>query len=148
MMTKETLLSIRLLFTAFLRATRYSWEDIRGRNCSFLQGPATEPSAVKVLQEALATQADARVNITNYTKDGQPFRNLLAIRPVVEYKSELDAGIKRDGTFRYVIGVQYAFTAGTGVGKAVLAARLSHLETLIELLPTEIVRSHYNAYRE
>jgi hypothetical protein len=46
------------------------------------------------------------VDLINYRKDGTLFRNLLMLRDIVEYRTEADAKAKRNGVYRYVIGVQ------------------------------------------
>lgn len=67
---------------SFLELTGYSREDVVGRNCRFLAGPATEPDAQETIRKAIAHQRPAVVELTNYRKDGTPFVNSLMIAPI------------------------------------------------------------------
>jgi PAS domain S-box-containing protein len=66
----------------FERVTGYSREEALGRNCRFLQGPATDPAAVAEIRDAIAAQATSYCELLNYRKDGSTFWNALAISPV------------------------------------------------------------------
>jgi hypothetical protein len=134
-----TVVCLYLHALVFLRATGLKWEDVKGKNCKFLQGPETEASAVEELRAALSEKRSARVSITNYNKDGQQFRNLLSILPVTEFASDADAAAQRDGVYRYVIGVQHVFAPGAA-SQAELSAQLVRVSTLIDMLPTVIVK--------
>ena len=52
-------------------------EEAGGRNCRFLQGPATEFEALHVIRTTLAAAEDCHVRITNYRKNGESFENLV-----------------------------------------------------------------------
>jgi len=64
---------------AFARLTGYPLESVIGRNCRFLQGPATEPERVARIRAAIAKGEDIAIEITNYRADGTPFLNRLTI---------------------------------------------------------------------
>jgi len=85
----------------FERITGYSIADVMGRNCRFLQGPATDPSAMAEIRAALTESRPCLVEILNYRKDGSAFWNRLSITPV------------RDGAgnVTHFIGVQSDVTA-------------------------------------
>ena len=85
----------------FERITGYSVADVMGRNCRFLQGPATDPSAMAEIRAALTESRPCLVEILNYRKDGSAFWNRLSITPV------------RDGAgdVTHFIGVQSDVTA-------------------------------------
>lgn len=68
---------------AFVAMTGYSRSEVLGRNCSFLQGPATDPQAIAAMREAFASKRDIQLLLTNYRKDGTPFRNMLRLSPVL-----------------------------------------------------------------
>ncbi|WP_206185933.1 PAS domain-containing protein [Sphingosinicella sp. BN140058] len=67
---------------SFLDLTGYSPEEVVGRNCRFLQGPATNADAVRTIREALAAERELTVELLNYRKDGSTFWNELFISPV------------------------------------------------------------------
>jgi len=59
----------------FLQLTGYSMSQVVGRNCRFLQGPATDPKAVDRIRKCVADGIDASVCLLNYKADGTPFWN-------------------------------------------------------------------------
>ena len=67
---------------AFLELTGYGRDEIVGRNCRFLQGPRTDPAAVRRLREAVRDGRDIAVELLNYRKDGSTFWNKLHVNPV------------------------------------------------------------------
>lgn len=69
---------------AFLDLTGYSAGEVIGRNCRFLQGPATSPSAVAELRFAIGEGRGADVELLNYRKDGSAFWNQLHLSPVLD----------------------------------------------------------------
>nr|AML76645.1 putative LOV domain-containing protein [Pulvigera lyellii] len=80
----------------FLELTEYAREDVLGRNCRFLQGPETDPVAVRQIRDAIAECRHISVQLLNYTKSGKPFWSLLHLHAVHDPKGEL----------QYFIGVQ------------------------------------------
>lgn len=66
----------------FERQTGYSPKEALGKNCRFLQGPDTDPAAVKAIRQALDTESQITIDILNYRKDGKKFWNRLRIRPL------------------------------------------------------------------
>ena len=74
----------------FEKQTGYPPEEVLGRNCRFLQGPETDPKAVRAICDALAARTKITIDILNYRKDGSKFWNRLRIRPVFNTKGELD----------------------------------------------------------
>ena len=69
---------------SFTRLTGYSAAEAVGRNCRFLQGPATDPSAVAAVRAAVAAAAPIEIDLLNYRKDGTAFWNRLAIAPAFD----------------------------------------------------------------
>jgi PAS domain S-box-containing protein len=67
---------------AFLKLTGYDREDVTGRNCRFLQGPATCPEAVARVRAAIRDEVDIHIDLLNYRKDGTTFYNALYLSPV------------------------------------------------------------------
>lgn len=73
----------------FERQTGYAPEEALGRNCRFLQGPETDPAAVRAIRQALDAQTELTIDILNYRKDGSPFWNRLRIRPLFDARGKL-----------------------------------------------------------
>lgn len=67
---------------AFLELGGYPAPEVIGRNCRFMQGPATDPRAVAKIREALALEEEITIELLNYRKDGSSFWNELFITPV------------------------------------------------------------------
>ncbi len=80
----------------FERQTGYPPEEVLGRNCRFLQGPETDPEAVRAIREALAAETEITIDIINYRKDGTKFWNRLRIRPLFDDR----------GRLQYFVGAQ------------------------------------------
>lgn len=81
---------------SFTRVTGYEHGEAVGRNCRFLQGPATDPAAVDGIRAAIAEQRTHTTTLLNYRKDGTAFWNQLSISPVFD----------GDGTLVSFVGVQ------------------------------------------
>ncbi len=67
---------------AFERMTGYRLSDIIGNNCRFLQGPKTDPAAIKQLRQAVAEERSCSVELLNYRADGTTFWNAVSIAPL------------------------------------------------------------------
>ncbi len=85
---------------AFLKATGYQRDDIIGRNCRFLQGPDTDPEAVRAMHDAICRGEALELELLNYRKDGRAFWNRLHLSPVFSESGVLNAyiGIQHDVT--------------------------------------------------
>jgi PAS domain S-box-containing protein len=67
---------------AFTEVTGYTWDEVVGKNCRFLQGPDTDQSAAQEIRRAISAQQTCKIEILNYRKDGTTFWNNLSITPV------------------------------------------------------------------
>jgi len=87
---------------SFTRISGYSYEESVGRNCRFLQGPATDREAIDELRSALQDQQPVTTTLLNYRKDGTAFWNQLSITPVFDGAGELVSfvGVQADVTER------------------------------------------------
>ena len=85
---------------AFEETTGYAAHECIGKNCRFLQGPATDPAAVATLKSAIARGAATRVVLQNYRRDGSQFWNRLTIFPIHDDEGQLThfGGIQNDVT--------------------------------------------------
>lgn len=66
----------------FERTTGYISSEAVGRNCSFLQGSATNPAAIREMRQAIAVGRSCHVTLENYRKDGALFWNSVSITPL------------------------------------------------------------------
>jgi PAS domain S-box-containing protein len=87
---------------AFFDLTQYPAAELIGRNCRFLQGPQTDPSAAPRIRACLQAEQGCIEWIVNYRRDGSMFWNLLFISPVRD----------KAGTLRYFFGNQFDITLG------------------------------------
>ena len=85
----------------FERLTGYPVGEVLGRNCRFLQGPESDPTAVAEIRAAIAEQRECIVEILNYRRDGSSFWNRLSVTPV---RAE-------SGVVTHFIGIQSDVTA-------------------------------------
>lgn len=74
---------------AFQDLTGYAIEEIRGRNCRFLQGAHTNREQVDELRDAIRERHAIAVELLNYKKDGTPFWNAVYIAPVFDETGDL-----------------------------------------------------------
>jgi PAS domain S-box-containing protein len=87
---------------AFEEISGYAAEEVRGRNCRFLQGGYHEQPALEELREALSEERECRVVLKNVRKDGTPFWNELYVSPVRDEEGRLTnfVGVQNDITQR------------------------------------------------
>ena len=81
---------------AFCTLTGYAEDEIIGRNCKFLAGPATEPWLTDRIREGVRQQRPVLVEILNYKRCGTPFRNAVLVAPVFD----------ANGVLTYFLGSQ------------------------------------------
>lgn len=73
----------------FCTLTGYPAEEVLGRNCRFLSGPATEPWLTEEIRRGVREHRPVFVEILNYKRNGQPFRNAVLVTPVYDEEDEL-----------------------------------------------------------
>jgi len=103
--------------------TGYERSIVIGANCRFLQRrvhgySSMESDNIHALSTALRCAEPVKVVITNYRKNGTPFKNLLLLRPIFD----------KTGVYKYVVGLQFDLTYyDTGAHTLRLADRLFSL---------------------
>jgi PAS domain S-box-containing protein len=93
---------------AFERLTGYPAEEVLGRNCRFLQGPDTDPDAVRELRAGIESAEAVSVELRNYRRDGEPFWNRVELAPIRD----------ESGTVTHYIGFQTDVTRRRRAAKA------------------------------
>jgi len=86
---------------AFERLTGHPAALAIGRNARFMQGPGTDPGAVRALAEGLRAERPTRARLLNYRADGSAFWVDLHISPVRS----------RTGRVTHLVAVQHDVTA-------------------------------------
>lgn len=62
-----------------------------------MPGQHAEPASINCLSSALAEGRCVKVEITNFKKNGTPFKNLLSLKPIFD----------SSGTCIFVVGLQF-----------------------------------------
>lgn len=107
----------------FTEITGYPRDEILERNCRFLQGPETDPEAVRQMRDAIDDKSAVTVEVRNYRYDGEPFWNEVTIAPVHD----------EDGKLLHFVGFQSDVTDRKEAELA-LEQRTDELEHLIDRL--------------
>ena len=106
---------------AFCRLTGYPVDEIIGRNCKFLAGPATEPWLTERISAGVRERRPVLVEILNYKRDKTSFRNAVLVAPVFD----------ADGELEYFLGSQVELP-DDAVGP--LSARHAHAVAVVKTL--------------
>jgi PAS domain S-box-containing protein len=75
---------------AFYALTGYGADQVLGRNCRFLAGPATEPWLTERIQRGVREKRPVLVEILNYKRSGAVFRNAVLVAPIFDAAGELE----------------------------------------------------------
>ena len=86
---------------AFVEQSGYPASEVIGRNCRFLQGPATDRATVRRIRAALDAGQGFNEELYNYRRDGRGFWNALYVSPITD----------ADGRVLYFLGSQTDVTA-------------------------------------
>lgn len=81
---------------SFEALTGYTLEEVRGKNCRFLQRDDRDQPGLTLVREALQKGNNTMALLRNYRKDGSPFWNELSLAPIRSV----------DGTVTHFIGIQ------------------------------------------
>lgn len=80
---------LELVNDAFCDLTGYRENDIVGRNCRFLAGERTQEAVTDQIRAAIRQQRPVLVDIINYRRGGDPFRNGVMITPLFDDEGNL-----------------------------------------------------------
>ncbi len=73
----------------FCALTGYASDEVVGRNCRFLSGPATEPWLTEEIRRGVREHRAVIVEILNYKRSGEPFRNAVLVAPIYDEQNTL-----------------------------------------------------------
>jgi diguanylate cyclase (GGDEF)-like protein/PAS domain S-box-containing protein len=123
---------------AFCAMTGYTPQEVLGKNCKFLQGPASEASGIEILREALRKGEGCSVVLKNYRKDGSAFWNEVTLTPVYN----------ADGKVTHVVGVQHDVTRRIEAEENLLQTKKDLERTTLEMahITLELERANAKNY--
>jgi PAS domain S-box-containing protein len=102
---------------AFEMLSGYSEAEIVGRNCRFLQGPATDRDTVAKMGACLRRGEGCVQWLVNYRRDGSMFWNLLFMSPVHG----------RDGRLMFFFANQHDLSGEGSADKAEFSLGVAHM---------------------
>ena len=90
---------------SFTRLTGYRLDEVAGRNCRLLQGPSTDPAAIRRISESLRRHEPITEVLLNYRRDGTAFWNQVSISPVTDGSGDVVnfVGVQNDVTERVMV---------------------------------------------
>ena len=68
----------------FVELTGYSLEEVKGKNCRFLQGPDSSPQFKEGIKKSIKEGKSFSGVVKNYRKQGQSFWNKVNIKPIYD----------------------------------------------------------------
>ncbi len=106
---------------AYEEMTGYTFDEVVGRNCRFLQGEDSDEDAIAEMAAAIDADRPVTVELKNYRKDGTEFWNEVTIAPVRD----------GDGRVTNYVGFQNDITARKEAELA-LEERTEELEYILD----------------
>ena len=90
---------------AFQKMTGYTSEEVIGKTPRILQGPKSDPAALKRIHDALSSWQPIREELINYRKDGTPFWVDMSIFPIADERGWYThwMAIQRDTTEQNIV---------------------------------------------
>ncbi len=136
---------------AFETMTGHSREESLGRNCRYLQGPATDADRVAELREAIEASTSASVELVNYRHDGTRFWNKVDVAPVRNESGAVThyVGFQTDITDRKrAEAAAERYAAEVERERATLQGLVDRIEGLLEDVTRVLVRADSRAALE
>jgi PAS domain S-box-containing protein len=132
----------------FEELTGYPADEALGRNCRYLQGPATDPDSVAELRRAIRAGEATSVELQNYRRDGTSFWNRVDIAPLRNDAGEVThyVGFQTDITDR-VLAEEAAerYAAAVDRERERLRRLVDHIEGMLEDVTEVLVRAETRA---
>jgi PAS domain S-box-containing protein len=122
---------------AFCALTGYGEDEILGRNCRFLAGPATEPWLTDTIRQSTRRKSPVLVEILNYKRCGTPFRNAVLVAPIFGGGGELE----------YFIGSQVELGEESGCPSVLRRAHAAEVVKALSPRQREILQEIAAGYR-
>ncbi len=115
---------------AFCALTGYQIEGVVGRNCRFLSGPATEPWLTEEIRRGVREHRPVLVEILNYKRSGEPFRNAVLVAPIYD---ENDALL-------YFLGSQIEIDAGAATPSSMRRIRAAEMVKALSPRQSQVLK--------
>jgi PAS domain S-box-containing protein len=76
---------IEWINTGFTRLNGYTFDEVKGRRPgTFLQGPLSDPDALRLMREGVASRQGFEVETVNYAKDGHSYWVHIEVQPLYD----------------------------------------------------------------
>lgn len=116
---------------AFERLTGYTDAEVIGRTPRILQGPESDPGALRRIREALAAGRHIREEVLNYAKDGREYILEINLHPVRD----------AEGTITHFVAVERNITEERAVQEALRESE-ERFRTLLRDIPTVAIQGY------
>lgn len=116
--------------TPFCSLTGYSADEVIGRNCRFLSGPGTEPWLSEEIRRGVREHRPVLVEILNYKRNGQPFRNAVLVAPIYDEQDKL----------LYFLGSQIEIGADASTSSSMRRIRAAEMVKALSPRQTQVLK--------
>ena len=120
--------------SAFCDLTGYAFDEVLGRNCRFLSGPGTEPLLSEAIRCGVRDNRPVLVEILNYKRSGEPFRNAVLVAPIYDEQDDL----------LYFLGSQIEIGADASIPSSTRRIRAAELVKTLSPRQGQVLRQVAN----